>query len=196
MKKCTKCGEIKPITEFYKNPGNLDGYHGWCKECHRKWRKNYKAVNRDIIRQKDKEYRLNHPNSGKRQLKYREAHREILKERYKEQYKKKMLDPTSKLSFRTHTSICNSLAGRKHGKKWEDIVGYTVEDLKKHLEKQFTEGMSWNNYGKWHLDHIIPLSVFNYSSPCDFDFKRCWSLRNLQPLWGFDNLRKNNKLVI
>jgi 5-methylcytosine-specific restriction endonuclease McrA len=54
--------------------------------------------------------------------------------------------------------------------------------------------MSWKNKGQWHIDHIIPLSAFNYEKPGDTDFKKAWSLKNLQPLWMADNNRKYDKL--
>ena len=54
--------------------------------------------------------------------------------------------------------------------------------------------MCWDNYGKWHIDHIIPKSVYNYTKPEHTDFKRCWALKNLQPLWASDNLSKNDKI--
>ena len=74
-----------------------------------------------------------------------------------------------------------------------DILGYTINDLIRHLESKFQPGMSWKNYGKWHIDHIKPESLFNYSTFDDREFKQCWSLDNLQPLWAKDNLRKSNK---
>lgn len=59
-------------------------------------------------------------------------------------------------------ALCRSLKGNKNGRHWEDLVGYTRQELKQHLETLFTEGMSWDNYGKfgWHIDHILPLSFF------------------------------------
>ena len=50
--------------------------------------------------------------------------------------------------------------------------------------------MSWDNYGEWHIGHIIPKVFFKYKSTDDIEFKYCWSLDNLQPLWAKDNLRK------
>ena len=64
----------------------------------------------------------------------------------------------------------------------------------KHIEKKFVSGMSWSNYGRWHIDHIKPISKFNFVKPEDEDFKRCWALKNLQPLWAEENLSKHNKL--
>lgn len=70
-------------------------------------------------------------------------------------------------------------------------VGYTVEELTAHLQAQFVEGMTWDNYGAvWHIDHIKPASLFKYSSVEDLEFTACWSLNNLQPLFKLDNLKK------
>lgn len=95
-------------------------------------------------------------------------------------------------------SINHSLRTGKNGRSWETLVGYNCNDLMKHLEKQFAEGMSWDNYGKhgWHIDHKIPISAFNFETPEHIDFKRCWALDNLQPMWAVENIQKYNKLDI
>ncbi len=104
------------------------------------------------------------------------------------------------LKVRLHNNIRSSiwkgLRHNKNGMSWESLVGYTTKDLMKRLEKQFTDGMNWGNYGigGWHVDHKIPVSVFNFTKPEHRDFKRCWALKNLQPLWASDNCAKNNKL--
>lgn len=64
-----------------------------------------------------------------------------------------------------------------------------------HLESLFTNGMSWQNYGEWHVDHKIPISSFDFESIECEEFKKCWSLNNLQPLWGIDNLSKGSKIL-
>lgn len=84
----------------------------------------------------------------------------------------------------------SALNGLKEGYSWEKLVGYTLLDLKKHLEKKFKPGMSWDNYGKWHIDHKKPIDKFNIISVDCEDFKKCWSLENLQPLWADENLSK------
>lgn len=75
-------------------------------------------------------------------------------------------------------------------------MGYTVDDLKKHLEKLFTEGMSWDKFlkGEIQVDHKTPIAVFNFTSSAHKDFRRCWALSNLQPMWARDNLIKGAKL--
>ena len=79
--------------------------------------------------------------------------------------------------------------GTKKEKTTIEILGYSPIELKKHIENQFTEGMSWDNYGEWHIDHIRPISSFDKNE----EPKIVNSLDNLQPLWAFDNLSKGNK---
>lgn len=73
-------------------------------------------------------------------------------------------------------------------------LGYSVKDLASHLERLFTEGMTWENYGSgWHIDHKTPDSWFKYVSMDCEEFKLSWALSNLQPLWKEENLAKNNR---
>jgi len=89
------------------------------------------------------------------------------------------------------------IRGRKFGKT-NELLGCNWKFLKKHLESQFyirkknNEEMTWNNYGKWHVDHIIPLSSFDLTIK-DQQFKAC-HYTNLQPLWSEDNIEKNDQL--
>jgi 5-methylcytosine-specific restriction endonuclease McrA len=77
---------------------------------------------------------------------------------------------------------------------WEGVVGYSVDELYVHLESKFKPEMSWENYGTyWHIDHIIPKSWFEYSAIEDENFKKCWSLNNLQPLEAQENHKKGNR---
>ena len=89
--------------------------------------------------------------------------------------------------------VRKALKGKKAGRKWENLLEFKIEDLMTHLEKQFTEGMNWDNCGKWHVDHIIARANFHYTCPEDPDFKECWALTNFQPLWGPDNMSKGVK---
>ena len=74
-----------------------------------------------------------------------------------------------------------------------DLLGYTPKELMAHLESQFTDGMSWDNMDEWHVDHIRPQASFNYDSTEHPDFKKCWALNNLKPMWAFDNMSKRDK---
>lgn len=95
------------------------------------------------------------------------------------------------LRRRLYAAIKND---QKTGSAVKDL-GCSIEYLKKHLESQFTEGMSWNNYGVkgWHIDHIIPLAYFDLTK--EKDFKQACHYTNLQPLWAVDNIKKGSKLM-
>lgn len=82
---------------------------------------------------------------------------------------------------------------RKNGESWESLVGYSVERLIDHLCGKFMPGMTLENYGEWHIDHIKPIASFKIHSVQCEDFKACWALSNLQPLWALDNIRKGAK---
>jgi hypothetical protein len=101
--------------------------------------------------------------------------------------------PKYRLSKNIRTGIYKSLRTGCGG-LWEDRVGYTLSQLKEHLQSQFKDGMSWQNFGQWQIDHIRPVYSFDFSKYEDEDFKRCWSLSNLRPLWAKDNWkRKKNR---
>jgi hypothetical protein len=106
-------------------------------------------------------------------------------------------DPIYKLINNFRTAIYQVLKENNVQKNghYFDILKYSPNDLIDHLERQFTDGMTWENYGKWHVDHIQPISSFNIREIGDEEFIKCWSLKNLQPLWGEDNIRKSNKII-
>lgn len=96
--------------------------------------------------------------------------------------------------MRMSRGIRGSLQGtKKGGVSWLELVPYTLDELRLHLERQFTKGMSWENMGEWHIDHIVPLASFSISSAADPEFGRAWSLTNLRPLWARENLAKRDR---
>lgn len=86
------------------------------------------------------------------------------------------------------TSLRRVLKVEKHGRT-EKILGYTRAELVNHIEKQFLKGMTWENYGLWHIDHIIPISKFIADGIDSPEIINC--LSNLKPIWAKDNLKKN-----
>ena len=192
------------------NRTEKDGHTYYCKECNRERAKLWGKENPDKRREKYRLWAKNNPDKVKEgRDKWRHNHidqqRASVKSwqvNYPERFKassrqnnlKQRSTPKGKLNHCMSTAILRALNGNKCGMPWESLVGYNVDKLMIHIGKQFTQGMSWNNYVKWRIDHKIPISVFNYEKPEDIDFKRCWSLRNLQPLWSFDNISKNDKL--
>jgi hypothetical protein len=208
-KKCKKCGEVKPISDFYTDKGKVMAR---CKKCkneeHQLWVKN----NPNRPRELTKEWHMKNPEWGKRNNKeWREKNKDKQKEYIKKwlsnhpgkiaEYSRRRTkliknSPRDNLRKQISCLIAYSLKhnGSKRGRKWELLVGYTVEQLKVHIERNFLAGMSWENRNEWHIDHIIPVSAFNFEAPEDVDFKKCWSLKNLRPLWAKDNIEKGNKL--
>lgn len=99
---------------------------------------------------------------------------------------------TFKLHRRMSSAMRRCLKGNKKS-KWLDLVSYTAEQLRNHIERQFPPKMGWHNMPKWHIDHILPLSSFRFDSEDDPEFKAAWALTNLRPVWVEVNLRKNAK---
>jgi len=194
-KKCPKCGEARKFDKFPKNKARPDGIQPYCNLCYkevqflyrmknvesiRKQRRDYRQANKEKILQINRDWRKKNPDKVKAMLFRGNA--------------KRLSTHKGRLSSRISWAIWNSLKSGKCGKGWKLLVDFTLLQLMKHLEKQFLPGMTWNNYGKWHIDHKVPLSVFNFKNPNDLDFKRAWALKNLQPLWSTDNIRKGAKL--
>jgi hypothetical protein len=84
----------------------------------------------------------------------------------------------------------------KAGNSILQFLGYSIQDLKSHLESLFTDNFNWDNYGVvWHIDHIIPHSNFSYLSMTDPSFTQCWALANLRPLAAAQNMRDGSTRV-
>jgi 5-methylcytosine-specific restriction endonuclease McrA len=106
-------------------------------------------------------------------------------------------DPKLRLDWNVSSMIRICLKknnGSKGGRSWTSCVGYTLEELMTHLERKFAPEMSWSNFGTyWELDHVIPKIWYRYSSPQDEEFRKCWALKNLQPLTKTQNSSKGSR---
>jgi len=103
---------------------------------------------------------------------------------------KKKTDVNFKITRNLRTRLKNALAHNLKSAKTLQLLGCTVEQLRAHLEARFTSGMSWSNYGEWHIDHIKPCSSYDMSDPVQQ--AACFHYTNLQPLWAIDNLKKGD----
>lgn len=101
-----------------------------------------------------------------------------------------------RLSDTIRIGICNSFRGVKSRRKWERIVGYSLDVLARHLERQFVRGMSWQNFGSyWQVDHIVPLAHFRKLGASVEVVATAWALTNLRPLEGVKNLQKGGRRI-
>jgi hypothetical protein len=103
--------------------------------------------------------------------------------------------PKGKINNRMSVAIHKMLRTGKAQRKWENLVGYSAKDLMARIESQFERGMNWKNIGRWHIDHILPRASFNFNSAEDIEFKRCWALENLRPLWAGENTSKGDRIM-
>jgi hypothetical protein len=193
MKTCSKCKISKSISEFYWNK-TRNAYASQCKQCHNEYMMSQYPLNKDKMSLMNKEWRQNNPEKVK---KYNNKYSVEQRRNWKREWDKKaMLDPLHRLSNNLRGNMYHALKAMKGFRKWETLVGYTLDELAKHLESQFTKGITWDNYGKeWHVDHIIPKSWFKYVSTDDPKFKECWALSNLQPKLKLENIRKGNRTM-
>lgn len=182
MRRCCWCQEDKPISEFHKKINIKNRYQSQCKTCRKEYHRDYWIKNKEKYALKNRLY--------SRKWKRKDRVKKITNERCKERYRE---NPMFKLRMIMSFHIRQVLKGKKGGVSWLKLLGYKPEDLKKHLELQFDDKMSWKNHGTyWHIDHIKPASAFNFTSPNDKEFKECWALNNLQPLEKIANLKKSN----
>ena len=119
-----------------------------------------------------------------------ESRQKRLKSKREWQKKKRAENEAFRLEGAIRARMNNALKGGKKNQSIRDLP-YTTSELMNHLESLFTSGMTWDNYGKWHVDHIKPCALFNHSIVSDFH--ECWALFNLQPLWARENSAKGCK---
>ena len=148
-----------------------------CSKC--KKEKSSARQNKKAVQLYQKEYR------AKNKTKAKEYHRQ-----WYHRHTKRRLELS--LVSRIRQSVKKKVKIRTKDRLWEKMVGFTFKEFLKHIESLFQSGMTWDNYGEWEIDHVIPVADFDCSTVNDLDFKRCWALSNLRPLWAKDNRVKNS----
>jgi len=115
---------------------------------------------------------------------------------YKVTQKDKVLQlrktPNGKINHAMGSRIRRWVNGGKQGRSWVELVGYSAEELVEHIERGMEEGMSWDNYGEWHIDHVVPLAAFDFNSYDDLQFRQAWELKNLMPRWATTEIAEAN----
>jgi hypothetical protein len=195
---CARCKQEIPIVLFWKSKHKISGLADYCIPCNKKINKETYLKNKEKRLEEAKIYRDANKEKYKEYFKiYKHKHKDEIREKYKPhvreyQKNKRQTDIQYKIKNALSCRIRGSIKN-KNGKRSIDIVGYTIAELKQHLEKQFTKGMSWDNYGQWEIDHRIPISSFDLTN--EAEIKECWALSNLQPIWKIENRLKSNKIL-
>lgn len=198
MKICNKCNTEKPIDEYHKQHTAKDGTRNICKMCVSEEQKKYLKNNRDSILTRKKQYReseegkkirkeqrrryylLNKTIENKRSNEWNKTHQEDIRN-YNKQYSKEYYNKYPYLrAWRRilHNSLRN--LGQIKEDKTIELLGYSALELKEHLESLFTDEMTWDNYGEWHIDHIKQVNSFDNDTPPSI----VNALSNLRPLWA------------
>lgn len=174
-KKCCKCGVVKPSCEFGKSSERKDGLKVYCKVCRRtecdpekdKLRKQkWYSENRELTIDRSKSW-VNNNKDKRRKIALKHIKQDIINNPHKYAWRSLL------------NNSLNRLGKPKEGHTI-DLLGYSAVVLRQHIESLFTDGMTWDNYGEWHIDHII--GVINWDKDTHPSIVN--ALSNLRPLWA------------
>lgn len=207
IKKCARCNYFKKINDFNKSISGRLGLHNHCRQCQKEVRRNWYLNNKtsEMLKhkmpenkEKQRQWRIK---KYKDQIwksemlrKNRERRKsESAKIKARAQRKRWYSIPKNRIACSLRTRLRRALKFNKKIDITENLLGCSFEHAKQYLESKFTNNMTWENYGTWHIDHIIPCSFFDLSDQTQQ--KMCFNYRNLQPLSAIENISKNNKLT-
>jgi len=206
FKTCTNCKEEKDINKFSKKKTSKDGYRTMCKNCSNNKKKIYTKNNHEKVLTAYKKYYINNKKTiynnkknnfdrdkikiNERRRNFRKNNKELVNSRERA-YENR--DELTKLKVHLRKSIGNTFKRKNLTKsnKTTEILGLSIEQFKQYIESQFKQGMSWENRGDWHIDHIIPISFAENEE----EVIMLNHYTNLRPLWKVENLSKNDNIL-
>ncbi|KKM66622.1 hypothetical protein LCGC14_1479420 [marine sediment metagenome] len=180
---------------YLKNRPNMisqsKNYYKQNKEQITEYKRKYYQIHKFHLNKKNQEWRKKHLNQYRRVRKrWEKLNRAKLTQKT---IKKLQTDVNFRLRCYLSRNVRRALKNQSCRKntKTMQLLNCSILDLKQYLKNKFTKGMSWKNYGKWHIDHIKPCSLFDLSDT--LEQKKCFHYTNLQPLWAKDNFKKGAK---
>lgn len=208
MKICSKCKIEKSLDEFGNAKREKDGKKYQCKECSKIYdkynperEKAWRLKNRDKLIESKKTYRKNNKDKIKE---YIHNNKDKINNRIKDKYRN---DEKYRIKRIIRSRIKHAISGNFKSCPSLTLLGCSIDEYKIYLEKYFSPNMSWDNYGEWHIDHIIPCSSFNLT--VEEEQKKCFHYSNTRPLWAtkevairygesedyIGNLEKGNRII-
>lgn len=195
-KACTKCGEVKELGEFHKDKGSPDGKKWECRECESSRQKKYRQKPEVKALQKKSDRERNQRPEVKARDKERYQRPEVKARTRERENERRATDLNFRIAKNLRRRMNQAIkGGDKVGSAVDDLC-CSIEEFKAKVARFFKPGMSWddnwgNGPGKWHLDHIIPLSAFDLTNREQFLSAAHYS--NYQPLWSEENLSKGSR---
>ena len=190
-KRCTKCNIIKPFEGYALYKPGFMGRKSQCLVCDSKYDKEYQSKT-NCRAKRDKS-----PEAKKYRKQYIAENKDWWR-KYEREYKssRRQEDMFFRIKGNLSSRLSDLIKNRGIGQRTKELLGCDRDTFLQHIKSQFTEGMTWENYGLkgWHVDHVIPISSYDLTN--EDEVKKACHYTNLQPLWWQDNLEKGDKIRI
>ena len=179
---CTRCKTEKSLEDFYSDKKAKDGHTHDCKNCRNTANRGWYADNLERAK-----------NSAKLRDEKRRAKPEAKIKKIAYINNRRKTDMNFRLRHNLRERVRQAVAKSYKSSSTMDLLGCSTAVLREHLANNFQDGMTWENYGLWHIDHILPCASFDLTK--EAEQKKCFNFSNLQPLWAEDNLKKGDKIL-
>lgn len=195
MKICIACLVEKDASSFSRASAKSDGLFPKCRDCQGAYYRAYYAANGEKVREKTAAYqKANRAVQRKAKLKWQKTNKEKHLAYRREWHKKKYAsDPLYRMNFAIRGCLRRTAAAARRNKVTlgSSRVNFSPEMLRQRIEMNFRPGMSWSNYGDWHIDHRVPVARLIRKGVTDPAKINC--LANLAPLWAIENMMKGKR---
>jgi hypothetical protein len=196
-KKCSRCGSLKPLQSF-RHQNDRANRSSHCDECRKEYHRRYDRANRDPNerRVRARSYYWNNRNralQSSRKWRLNNPEKQLAQSRRRNT--RKRLNVQSRISEALRARVRDAIKYNRKSASTMTLLGCKIPSFRTYLESLWETGMNWENYGHkgWHIDHIIPCSLFDLSKP--EHQRRCFHFSNMQPMWWTENLSKGSKIA-
>ena len=188
---CIVCTKVRAKKYYLRHKDKLRAYSKKYRLKNIDKIKEWELKNKDKTSQRNKKYRLE--NKGKVSLRHKKYIAENRDKRNQYRKEKYQNDINYKIESTLRSRIHMALKGNVKSLKTIELIGCSISFFKKYIESKFKTGMTWDNHGYygWHIDHIRPCASFDLTDP--EQQKQCFNYKNMQPMWGEENMKKGKK---